>query len=350
MEKENRLEGIDLVRFIAVLFVPAVHFFLNNGFYSVPLYGKTLFVMIGMRWLFFTCVPLFMLLTGYLQGNKKVGLSHYKKLLPFFISYVFISLVTIFFKIYYEGVQLSPKEWILSITDFTAANYAWYVEMYIGLFLLIPFLNVMYHGLKGKKQKQLLLGIFLLLTSIAPVINHFTAATGEKGQLLPDYWYGLYPFTYYFLGMYLKEFPVKIKKWLNFLLIGFVVALESFLTFFYCHGVYFNWRFLGDYNSFFTVLLTVLLFCFFGDIKIKCKAVRFVIKDVASLSLDIFLVSYIFDTVFYPILNSRVAEVPDKLPYFFVIVPLVLLCSYGFSILKRILFESVKARRLKLFP
>ena len=35
---------------------------------------------------------------------------------------------------------------IIYIFNFTACPNAWYLEMYIGLFLLIPFLNIIYNN------------------------------------------------------------------------------------------------------------------------------------------------------------------------------------------------------------
>ena len=35
-------------------------------------------------------------------------------------------------------------------------QYSWYVNMYIGLFILIPFLNTIWQNLKTEKQKKYL--------------------------------------------------------------------------------------------------------------------------------------------------------------------------------------------------
>lgn len=67
----KRIFGLDLIRFLAIFSVISVHFFLNNGFYSFPVKGGRMFISINLRWLFFSGVPLFLLLTGYLNNKKR---------------------------------------------------------------------------------------------------------------------------------------------------------------------------------------------------------------------------------------------------------------------------------------
>ena len=55
--------------------------------------------------------------------------------------------------------------------------------MYIGLFLLIPFLNAMWRGLKGQKQKILLIATLLALTTLPSLFNIYDWHTPEFWQL-----------------------------------------------------------------------------------------------------------------------------------------------------------------------
>ena len=75
-----------------------------------------------------------------------MGIS--KTLLTYFVAGV----ACIIFNIKFKHMTYTFKEAVLSFFDFTAAQYAWYVEMYIGLFLLIPFLNLIYNNLKSQRQ------------------------------------------------------------------------------------------------------------------------------------------------------------------------------------------------------
>ena len=61
----KRKFGIDLIRCIAIFFVVSVHFFINTKFYRSDTTSPYLIPLFIIRNLFFTCVPLFLLLTGY---------------------------------------------------------------------------------------------------------------------------------------------------------------------------------------------------------------------------------------------------------------------------------------------
>lgn len=80
--------GLDLTRILAFLAVPSVHFFLNSTYYDTAIVGPRMALMTVMRTAFMVCVPLYMLLSGYLSAGKHIPLTrsgllgYYKKLLP----------------------------------------------------------------------------------------------------------------------------------------------------------------------------------------------------------------------------------------------------------------------------
>lgn len=69
--------NLDLIRSIAVFSVLSVHFFLNNGFYEYPVDGGRMYMMVAMRTFFMICVPLFLILTGYLMNKKKLSIEYF---------------------------------------------------------------------------------------------------------------------------------------------------------------------------------------------------------------------------------------------------------------------------------
>lgn len=70
-ELTKRNINIDFIKVCAVFFVISIHFFLNTGFYKTNISCPRMYIMVGMRTFFMMCVPLFILITGYLM-NKKV--------------------------------------------------------------------------------------------------------------------------------------------------------------------------------------------------------------------------------------------------------------------------------------
>jgi surface polysaccharide O-acyltransferase-like enzyme len=131
----KRKTGLDLVRTIAIFSVVGVHFFYHTNFYKVPVAGKSMMVQVALRWLFTMCVPLFIMLTGYLQTEKTPEKRYFKKLIPILGVYLFYSVLSIIMRIVYLKEDKSIIMWIISILTFDADKYSWYINMFIGLFL-----------------------------------------------------------------------------------------------------------------------------------------------------------------------------------------------------------------------
>ena len=72
IKKRVRDPKLDIIRIFALICVVGVHFFLNCGFYDVPIVGKRMYVASVVRAFFITCVPLFLMLTGYLVNKKQL--------------------------------------------------------------------------------------------------------------------------------------------------------------------------------------------------------------------------------------------------------------------------------------
>lgn len=153
------------------------------------------------RCLFMTCVPLFIILTGYLSINKELNKNYFKKIFRIILTYVLCSIACLIALHFIENRPvLSLKEYIFSILSFNAAPYSWYVNMYIGLFLIIPFLNILWKNLKTKKYRQYLIVVLVLLFVIPTITNIYNfndtnwwihpSISKSYQQIIPNYWLG----------------------------------------------------------------------------------------------------------------------------------------------------------------
>ena len=201
---KNRNINIDLVKCVAVFCVISVHFFLNNGFYDKEVVNLNMYLGVFFRTLFMICVPLFLITTGYLMNNKKISKKYYLGINRVLIIYLLDAIMYLGYQTLYYKESFSLKHIIKCILNFDI-GYSWYIEMYLGLFMLIPFINLIYNNLNSKKEKQLLILTMLALTSFQGIFN-------IKYNLIPDWWINIYPLTYYFIGCYLKEYQIKMKK------------------------------------------------------------------------------------------------------------------------------------------
>jgi len=56
-------------------------------------------------------------------------------------------------------------------------QYSWYVNMYIGCFLLIPFLNLLWNSLSSQESRRILVIVLLVLTALPSVLNVYDLET-----------------------------------------------------------------------------------------------------------------------------------------------------------------------------
>ena len=339
----RRNPALDIVRIFALFCVISVHFFYNNGFYQTSVTGWRMYAMVIIRNFFMISVPLFLLLSGCLMGAKRPTKPYFLGIGKTLLTYTLAATACILYRIWKKNTSYTFFKAILAITDFSGAQYAWYVEMYIGLYLLIPFLNILWDGLENKKQKKALLAVFVFLSSVPSAVNIFRF--GDPGwfseptrsaayhHLLPDWWTNIYPLTYYFLGRWLREFPLKLTRRKHILAITALTLATGLFNIYRSQGVSFVWGVWQGWYGLPNLLLAVLVFDLLAHI--DCTGLkpvpRKLLKTLSDLVLGAYLVSWIFDQTAYPLLAAAVLEMPRRLEYFLIIVPWVFLCSLALS-------------------
>lgn len=324
----ERSRNLDLIRVVAIFFVLSSHFLLRNGFYDELVAGKRMYVMVAMRYLFMSCVPLFLLLTGYLNGDKRPEKAYFRKLGHTIVLYIMASVVCLLCRKLYHHEEITFFGGLLSILNYTASSYGWYVEMYVGLFLMLPFLNMMFNGLNNKRQQQLLLIVLVFVTSAASIFNVLDLTqrnflemhtSTSYTKLVPDFWIGLYPIQYYMIGRYIRVygFPWKPGK----TLLAIIAATGVFSTYNYIRKYQQLLSFFSPWlgrSSIQNLIISVLLFGFLLNLRLDAvpDMLAAVVRRVSKLSFLIYLISSATDSVVYPYLWLWVPNMTDRLNYY----------------------------------
>lgn len=293
-ETRQRAFGPDLARSTAVLLVFSVHFFLYTGFYNQPLEGCGMFLSAWARMCCMSCVPLFIMLSGFLCIRQKWAPGYCRKLVSVLLSYVLAGIMCVAFRVFYMKEALSWREIGLLFTRFEAAPYGWYIEMYIGLFLLIPFLNAAWNSM-DTRGKAALVWSTLAMTVLPSTVNCLI-------KLIPSWWAGIYPLAYYFLGAWLRERPVKARG--GWLLLGWLgggaaaVAVSHAMA----PGGNFLWKDITYFNSVFVAAGSVCLFSLLIRVTGEKwpRPARRAVSWLSVISLQVYLVSYVSDNLLYP--------------------------------------------------
>ena len=297
--------GIDIVKILAVFLVVSVHFFLYSGFYSTPITDEKWMPAIAHRWFSYCCVPLFMITTGYLMKNKKFSLKYFTGLTKILVFYVIISIICIRFRTIQFHEEFDKWKLLKCFLEFNGANYGWYVNYYIGLFLVIPFVNMAFNGAKGKGTK-LFLCIVVPLTTVFARSFFLGFETGNQIRLFPDYMNGAWPLSYYLAGAFIREYPSKNTK--ERVIIKLAALIVGGATLYYLTWSTFNHsmgnaendfrfysRHYNDYSSWPVFIITICIFLLLHDIKSSNKHVKFVLRQLADTTFVLYLISYIFD-------------------------------------------------------
>ena len=164
------------------------------------------------------------------------------------------------------------------------------------------------------------------LTALPGLVN-------QLGTLLPVWWVGVYPLTYYVLGAWLREHPLRLKGWQLLACwagLAAAVGAKGYLT---AGGGAYRWMPEDQWGS---LALTLEAACLFSCLR-RAKGeglpspVRWCVARVARLALPMYLVSYIADQIVYPVLAQAVPEAHRRLFAMPVTVPVVVALSLALA-------------------
>lgn len=297
---KQRAFGPDAVRVLAFILLLWLHFFLRNGFYSQPVDTIAMTIAAAGRCVFMCCIPLFLMLTGYLKCGKEWKKGYYASLLSILISWGIVSLVCLWYKVFVDGQQKTAWEWLCEFFEFKLANYSWYLEMYIGLLLVSPFFNMAWNRLKSREQHTAMVAVFVFLTFLPNTVNGISLDGEHVLNILPNYWTSLYFFTYYLLGCWIRTYQPKANSWLC-VAIAAAVALGFGVINRYTGGAE------GDFYEGFNIsyshlgTATIAVALFLGTYGLECRQgwIRKTMAVLSGVTLEMYLISCVFDQKLY---------------------------------------------------
>ena len=332
--KERKL-NIDILKCIAIVFVVAVHFFLHTNYYGRSYTFKSIFLSSFIWMIFMTCVPIFIMTTGYLMKDKTYSKTYFIKLLPVIGIYCLAASIYTFFDVRVFNIDYLGK---LLVNIFSFSHYAWYVNMYIGLYIMIPFLNAGFKSFNNRRNQAIALGVLVLLTIIPATLSLFN---NNKqifmivSHLIPDYWKGLWPITYYLVGAFIASFKKKstIKELFLVILILDVLSVLGL-------SVISESSFGIEYGVLPVFLLSSLIFYSVIQLRVDIKNewLQKVVLFISKNTLPIYLLSVIGDLYWYPKIVEKWGDFASILPKFpFIVIFLFLQSLFITYVITRVL-------------
>lgn len=215
---------------------------------------------------------------------------------------------------------MSLRTVVSAVVNFQVHDYVWYVQLYFGLFLMIPFLNLLYHSCATKNIKLLLIVSFAALSVLPSFLNQFI-------QIYSIWWMRLFPIPLYFVGMYLHEYskPLPLRKLIpSFFIVMLIFSVLDMLLFSGSPELL-----LGVANEHYQIFVCGI-FIFLIGLNIPTSkmgtVVRRIFAGISDLSYGAYLLSWISDSFIANELTRRFGFVPLS----WGIVQIV--CSFLFSL------------------
>lgn len=218
MKQNDRVVHYDLLRILACFSVVMLHS-AAHFWYDRPVTDATWIVLNSYDAVSRYGVPIFVMLSGalFLKPGKQTDI---KKLFTHNILRLLV--VYLFWSCFYAGVTMFEfgvnggiKEIIRRCL--VAKYHLWFLPMLIGIYLLVPLLQVLVNGAK-KRDLEYFLGLFLVLQILGETVKAIFWRTDELVYLKDTFRVELVCgyVGYFLLGYYLHNFevPSKWRKWI----------------------------------------------------------------------------------------------------------------------------------------
>ena len=320
---KSRNSSIELLRIISIVMILFLHInkdmMFVNDFHMSKLSSIIMYITESLSIVAVNC---FILTTGYFSVNSNT--FKIRKAINIIAITSFYGIVIYFVLVAINAESFGIKQLIKCALPYLF-DKVWFINIYIVLYLFIPFINKALKAL-SKKGYAILLLLLLLIFSVWP--------TFIPNPPYNDYGYSIVSFVmFYCIGGYLRLHLIKKANnivWLT----GYVIL--SAVTFVMLNFRGTHWI---DYNSVFVVFAAVCLFMFFASFNFNSKFINYISLSV----LSVFIIHA--HQCIRPKLFTEIFDIDTKLNsnlfiFYYVAVPLVIfvLCLV-IDIARRYLFK-----------
>lgn len=329
---KERKTGLDIIKALATLCVVLVHFFMSCGYYQTPIVSYKMYVMTFVRWGGMIAVPLFLMSTGYFKAGKKINKTHYMSLGPILITYFILCT----FRMIVENAVYGKIHTLSSgIKSLLSYQSAWYVGMYIGLMLICPFLNMLWNSC-GDTERKILIGSLVAITMMYPL----------TGYVFPSYFQYIYPVTYYYLGVYIKQYGPEINKGILLGVFACATLINGVITIYNAKGGAYVPGILAavdnGQNAITTAIAATAVFLLFYDVNIKNGIISTLVRSASNCSLEIYLLQAAYNAIIYTYTGKYIIGAEAYFWYIFILVPASFILSWITAAVYKALYGVIK--------
>lgn len=294
MKTKIRESNYELLRIISMFFIVFGHIINHSNLLNMTT-GTTNFILRVIFFFLIIHVNCFMLITGYYQSKSNFRI---KKLVKLILEIAFYNLVINSILRLTGLVNYSNVEFLTKILFYNFQSY-WFIQCYIIIYLISPFLNKLIDNLDRRQFKQLIL-ILIGCFSLFPFF------TGNLFYQLDGYTVSQY-IILYFIGAYIRKFQLNknlFKKknvyqkrmiYFSIVIVCWIFNISLFYLQDFMNGLDSNtlkriasviYNFKTNYSNPIVIIQSIALFLYFGTFSFKNKW----INKISSLTLGIYFI------------------------------------------------------------
>ncbi len=298
---KTRIIGYDVIRIISAFMVVAIH---SNACYLYDRIGSfSWFVIMELTALCVVAVPLFFMVSGATNLCREpieIKSLYTKKIPKQFIPFLIWSAIYIVARIALNKIPLSFSSFASIIWE-PAYYQFWFMYTLLGLYICIPVFQLILEK-ADKRLLQYIIALWVLLSVILPTalryIPGFKISSHFEFGFLEGYW------GYFFLGGYLRKYPIVNGKKIGAILAAAGVAVTgicSVIEYFFTDPLRYYGHVYSAYLLPGAAMAAVGLFLVMSECSVKEKYQKNV-ESLSGLTLGVYyvhcLVLFALQTIF----------------------------------------------------
>lgn len=307
----KRITNLDLLRIFSMILIVFLHSIDHSGVLENATNCHTgIFLYVQCTYFAcMVCVNCYIMLSGFFLVDSKF---RFNKLLILWLETVFYSFSLKLIFMLLDIDQFNIVSLLSCFFPITTGRY-WFITIYVGMYLVSPFINILIHAMTRKQHLQLNICLFAIMSLWNSIHPAFAGMNSGGGWGLA--WFVvLYIASSWFRLYYVPN--NSSRKW--FIFFFSIPVTYTALRHIFSSGTFSNtiqtilthWI---RYDSAPVYVMTICLFIAFLNIQISCKIITLVIHSIAPLTLGVYLIHSHADVS--PWL-WRVLDLPSKMNLF----------------------------------
>lgn len=333
-EKNYQLEVLRVISCINVVLIHVCNLY-SRSFGNIS-DGEYVFSVI-LNAMARTSVPIFFMISGQTSLGSNYDMKKYAKKV---INMALVLLVASILYRIWNIIYFDRAYDYLDIFKTPTKLHLWYLYAYLGIMIMLPFLQSMFRNL-DKKFEILFVVIWFIFIVAYRVLDRLEMSIGYPLPIIGSTYYVGYFVLGHLIGKYLNEIQIS-KVLLNVIRYGSLLATVLFMCYgSFSRGKHYDWYW--QYRALFIALSSIAMFILIAKRTPKKRLLfgRDFVTDIAKISFMIYLIHPFF-------LDIIKTELAYEKWSAYVAIPLFTFMTFVCAVIGAFVIGFVKGRMLAI--